>query len=356
MTHPFVTIAMPCLDEERYIEACLASVRQQDYPGELEILVLDGRSSDRTREVVAGVSARDPRVILVDNPERLQAAGMNHAIRRARGDVIIRMDVHAEYAVDYVRRCVQVLERTGADNVGGAQRARAVSPFQTALCAALSSPLGVGGASYRSDKSEGWVDTVFLGAFRRRVFERIGLYDPRAVTNEDAELNQRILGAGGRVYLSREIVVHYYPRDSLKGLAKQYFRYGRGRARTLLKHREALKIRPYVPAAMVAAAAALLPTGTLPAAAAGYATLCLVEAVRTGVAGGVRQVPLVFAMFPVMHVAHGLGFWSGFLHYLLEPDWAVPETLAVAPAAPGHPGHAASETADVIPIARDEVA
>src|SRR5262249_55567236 len=162
--------------------------------------------------------------------ERLQAAGMNHVIRRARGDVIVRMDVHAEYASDYLSRCIEVLERTGADNVGGAQRARAESRFQRALCAALSSPLGVGGASYRSDKGEGWVDTVFLGAFRRRVFERIGLYDPRAITNEDAELNQRILASGGRVYLSKQIVVHYYPRDSFRALAKQYYKYGRGRA------------------------------------------------------------------------------------------------------------------------------
>src|SRR5262249_33085660 len=157
---PFVTIAMPCLDEERHIEACLASVRAQDYPAErMEILVTDGGSRDRTRAIVAGLSKSDPRVILVDNPERIQAAGMNHAIRRARGDVVIRMDVHAEYAPDYVRRCVEVLQRTGADNVGGAQRPRALNRFQEALCSALASPLGVGGASYRSSKREGWVDT-----------------------------------------------------------------------------------------------------------------------------------------------------------------------------------------------------
>jgi len=335
MTTPFVTIAMPCLNEERYIEACLASVRAQDYPADrMEILVTDGFSTDRTRDIVAAIAAVDPRVAIVDNPERLQAAGMNHVIRRARGDVVIRMDVHAEYAPDYVRRCVQVLQRTGADNVGGAQRARAETPFQRALCAALSSPLGVGGASYRSDKSEGWVDTVFLGAFRRRVFETIGMYDPHAITNEDAELNQRILAGGGRVYLSREIIVHYYPRDTFAGLAKQYFRYGRGRARTFLKHREALKVRPFVPAAMVAGAVALAPTGLLGVAAAGYAALCALEALRVG---EVRQLPLVLAMFPVMHVAHGLGFWSGLLHYFRSPDWAAPEVL---------PPH----VADVIPI------
>jgi glycosyltransferase involved in cell wall biosynthesis len=211
---------MPCHNEARYIGACLRSVLAQDYPADrLEILVADGGSSDGTRDVVERIAAEDPRVVLVDNPARFQAAGMNAAIRCARGDVVVRMDVHCEYASDYVRRCVEALERTGAASVGGAQRARAETSFQRALCAALDSPLGVGGARYRSAIEEGFVDTVFLGAFRRRVFEEVGLYDPRAVTNEDAELNQRIHAAGGRVYLSRQIVAHYYPRESFAALA-----------------------------------------------------------------------------------------------------------------------------------------
>jgi cellulose synthase/poly-beta-1,6-N-acetylglucosamine synthase-like glycosyltransferase len=326
---PLVTIAMPCLNEERFIAACLDSVRAQDYPADrIEILVAHGRSTDRTAAIIAGISASDPRVRLVDNPESLQAAGMNHVIRQARGDVIVRMDVHAEYAPDYVRRCVEALEKTGADNVGGAQRARAVTAFQRALCAALASPLGVGGARYRSADAEGFVDTVFLGAFRRRVFETVGMYDPRAITNEDAELNQRILAAGGRVYLSRDIVVHYHPRETFTALARQYFRYGRGRARTLLKHGEVLRVRPLIPATMVAGGAMLALTPLGPVAAGAYAALCSVEAVRKGVAEGLGQIPMVFAMFPVMHVAHGAGFWAGLLRYLRAPDWsAAPDKL-----------------------------
>src|SRR5947208_10254810 len=225
---PAVTIAMPAFNEERYIEACIASVQAQDYPRELiEILIADGRSTDRTREIAARLAAEDDRIKLVDNPARLQAAGLGRLVKHAHGDVIVRMDVHCEYAPDYVRKCVETLERTGADNVGGAQRAKARTFFQRALCAALASPLGVGGAKYRSADAEGFVDTVFLGAFRRRVFETVGLWDPGAITNEDAELNQRILDSGGQVYLSRDIVVHYFPRDSFRSLAKQYFRYGR---------------------------------------------------------------------------------------------------------------------------------
>ena len=330
---PVVTIAMPCLDEARYIGPCLRSVLGQDYPPHLlEVIVADGGSRDGTRETVAHIAAENPRVLLVDNPGRVQAAGMNEAIRRASGDVIVRMDVHCAYARDYVRKCVEVLERTGADNVGGAQRARAETGFQQALCAALESPLGVGGASYRSALKEGLVDTVFLGAFRRRVFEEVGLYDPGAVTNEDAELNQRILAAGGRVYLSREIVVHYYPRDSFRALARQYFRYGRGRARTLLKHRTLPSIRPVIPAAMVAGGVALLATAHLqpftPALLGAYAALTGLEAARVGWRGGPTRIAAAWAIFPVLTVAHGLGFAAGLAHHLRHRDWGPPERLA----------------------------
>ena len=169
---PFVTIAMPCLNEMQYIEACLRSVFEQDYPPDrLEILVADGGSKDGTRELVQRFAAGDGRVVLVDNPGRLQAAGMNAAILRARGDIVVRMDVHCEYETSFVRKCVEVLERTGAENVGGAARTRARTSFQRAVSAALESPLGVGGSAYRSGLQEGFVDTVFPGAFPRRVFE-----------------------------------------------------------------------------------------------------------------------------------------------------------------------------------------
>jgi succinoglycan biosynthesis protein ExoA len=328
-----VTIAMPSYNEEHYIEACIASVKAQDYPADLiEILVADGRSTDRTREILARLSAADPRIRMIDNPARLQAAGLGLLVKEATGDIIVRMDVHAEYAPDYVRRCVEVLERTGADNVGGAQRAWARTPFQRAVCAALQSPLGVGGAKYRSSEAEGFVDTVFLGAFRRRVFETVGLWDPGAITNEDAELNQRILDAGGQIYLSKDIVVHYFPRESLPALAKQYFRYGRGRARTLLKLGKFPTLRPLLPFFLVSGAAALLLTPplwpVLPAAFATYALATGAEAVRVGRGLGARAIPTVWAIFPVLHASHGAGFAAGLWQYLRHPDWpAEPERV-----------------------------
>jgi succinoglycan biosynthesis protein ExoA len=332
MPEPLVTIAMPAFNEEHYIEACIASVQAQDYPKDrIEILIADGRSRDRTREILARLAEVDPRIRVIDNPDRQQAPGLNRLVREARGDVIVRMDVHCEYAPTYVRACVETLERTGADNVGGAQRARARTSFQRALCAALTSPLGVGGARYRSADAEGFVDTVFLGAFRRRVFETVGLWDPGAITNEDAELNQRLIASGGQVYLSPAIEVHYYPRDSFRTLARQYWKYGVGRARTLLKHGRFLNLRPMIPFAMVVGGAALLVVPPLwplaPAAFAAYALATGAEAVRVGRPLGPAGVLTAWAIFPVLHASHGAGFAAGLWRYLRTPDWDETERL-----------------------------
>jgi len=331
---PRVTIAMPAFNEEHYIEACIASVQAQDYPAELiEILVADGRSTDRTREILARLTAADPRIKMIDNPAKLQAAGLGLMVKAATGDVIVRMDVHCEYAPDYVRRCVETLEKTGADNVGGAQRAKANTPFQRALCAALTSPVGVGGAKYRSADSEGFVDTVFLGAFRRAVFETVGLWDPAAITNEDSELNQRILESGGQIYLSKDIVVSYFPRDSFKSLATQYYRYGRGRARTLLKLGRVPTIRPFVPFLGVTGMAATLAIPLLwplaPAVFATYALITGAEAVRVGRDLGPAAMATIWRIFPTLHVAHAAGVAAGLWQYLRKPDWpAEPERVA----------------------------
>lgn len=323
---PFVTIAVPCYNEAGFIEACMRSIFEQTYPADrMEILVADGRSDDGTREILARLSRQDPRLEVLDSPQRLQARSMNLMIRAARGEIIVRMDVHCEYARDYVEACVDVLAETGAENVGGAQRARHNTPFQRALCAALESPLGVGGAAYRSASKEGFVETVFLGAFRRDVFERVGLYDPNAVTNEDAELNQRLINAGGRIYLSRKIEVYYYPRSSFRALSRQYYRYGHGRARTLLKHRRFLAWRSALPFAAVTGAATLVLVPGLrraaPLAFGVYAALTGCEAVRVGARHGLASAPLTWAIFPVLHFSHGVGFAVGLVRYATLPDW-----------------------------------
>jgi cellulose synthase/poly-beta-1,6-N-acetylglucosamine synthase-like glycosyltransferase len=317
---------MPCLDEERFIEGCLASVQKQTYPPEqIEILVADGGSQDETRAILARLVQHDPRIRVIDNPDRIQAAGLNRILAEAKGDVFVRMDVHCEYAPDYVERCVAVLERTGADNVGGAPRCRGVSPFQKAVCAALRSPLGAGGAPQWNPDNQGFVHSVPFGALRRDFLRALGGFDPRAATNEDAELNQRLIAAGGRVYLSSEIVFSYYPRPSASSLARQYFRYGYGRARTLVKHRQLLNPRPALPflALVMALASLTLFRGSGAATWLGalYATVSLAEAFRVGRREGLGVTLLAWLVFPTMLVAHGTGFACGLARYVLAPDW-----------------------------------
>ncbi len=327
-----VTVGVPCLNEEDFIEALVRGALAQDYPADrIEVLVADGGSTDRTRAILARLSQEDSRVRMLDNPHKIQAAGMNEIIKVARGDVLVRFDAHADYAPDYVRKCIEVLERTGADNVGGGAKTRSRSFFQRAVCAALDSPLGVGGSKYRTEGQEGWVDTVWGGTFPRRVFETVGMYDAKAIVNEDAELNQRILKAGGKIFLSKEIIAYYYPRDSLRGLAKQYFKYGKGRARTLLKHKSFPTPRPAIPFAMVATGVALVAVPPLqllaPLYFGTYGLLTAVEAARVGRKAGLAAIPAIWLIFPTLHIAHGTGFGLGLIHFLRHPDWSEPEKL-----------------------------
>jgi cellulose synthase/poly-beta-1,6-N-acetylglucosamine synthase-like glycosyltransferase len=332
MQEPLVSIAIPCLDEEEHIEDLLGAIGNQDWPRDrIEILIADGMSLDATREILGRLASADPRIQLIDNPARLPGAGLNECIRRARGEVILRMDARADYAPDFVRRCVDALDKSGADNAGGAARLRARTFFERCVAAALRSPLGIGRGKHAAPHEDGFVETVWLGAFRRSVFERIGLFDPNAPAIEDAELDQRIVEAGGRVYLSRDIVAHYHPRGTIRALARQYFQHGRGRARMLLKHGKLRSLRPAIPFLGLIGEVALLVAAPLPVTGlslAAYALATGAEAVRVGSREGLAAIPVVWAIFPVLHASHGAGFATGLVKYVLKPDWETPERLS----------------------------
>jgi len=315
----FVSVVLPVLNEERHIEACLRSVLEQDYPPErYEVIVADGGSTDRTREIVAAVAARDPRVLLIDNPGRLQAAGLNRAILASRGDVIARQDGHAEWASDHLSRSVALLLRSGADNVGGRQEAVGDGASGRAIAAAMSSPFGVGGARFRYSDREEEMRTVFLGTFRRSAFERVGLFDEAYPPHEDYELNERIRSTGGRILFSPWIRTRYHVRSGLRALGRQYFRYGRSKVRVARARPGVIRVYHLAPPALVAAlplASVMAGTGRcrrLALAGAGaYAAACLIAAGRAGRGStlDVRvRIPLTFA---VMHLAWGAGFWAG---------------------------------------------
>lgn len=321
---PFVSIVIPCYQEEEHIEHVVRKAAAQRYPSEnIEIFVVDGGSDDKTCEIVQALAAADPRIKLLHNPARLQASAMNLAIVRSRGEVIVRMDAHADYDEGYVAAAVSALRRTGALNVGGAVRLRAKTQFQKALCVALESPLGVGGSGAWNVARTGFVESVWGGAFRRQTFSLVGLYDPSARTNEDAELCQRIIEKGGRVYQCRHVINHYYPRKSFGALIQQYFAYGVGRARTFCRHGRLLTVRPMVPflsltLLLIFVAIALIEPIMVPVVwgfLGIYALLVVIEAIRASSRTNVWLFPRVMLMFPLMHFAHASGFAAGLLRF-----------------------------------------
>lgn len=191
------------------------------------------------------------RLRLISNPGRITPTGLNAAIRGAQGDIIIRMDAHTEYAADYVRQCVEVLETTGADNVGGPAQTKAETYMEKVVAAAYHSPFSVGGARFHNVNYEGWVDTVTYGCWRRETFERFGYFDEELVRNQDDEHNLRILRGGGKIYQSPKIQSWYRPRGSLTALFKQYMQYGYWKVRVIQKHKLPASWRHLVPGAFV---------------------------------------------------------------------------------------------------------
>ena len=237
-TPPAVSIIIPCRNEKDYIEACMRSIlAQEPSPGGFEIIVADGMSNDGTRDVLKRLVGEDPRLRIIDNHDRIVSAGLNAAIRAAQGKVIIRMDAHTEYASDYIRQCLAVLQETGADNVGGPWVAKGKGFVSQAIMAAFQSPFAAGGARGHDPVYVGVVDTVYLGCWPREVFDRIGLFDEELIRNQDDEFNLRLLRAGGKIWQSPQVRSWYRPRESLRSLFRQYMQYGYWKVRVIQKHR-----------------------------------------------------------------------------------------------------------------------
>ncbi len=243
------TVIIPTLNEIAHIDTLLAKLLGEPTSVVGEILVADGGSSDGTREAVSAFARRSPRVRLIDNPERIQAAGVNRAVAAAdrHFDVIVRVDAHALYPADYVARLLESLDASKADSVVVQLTTRGHGGFQRAVAIAQNSKIGTGGSAHRMGNMSGWVEHGHHAAFRRALFERAGGYDTSFEANEDAELDARLRALGGRIWLDTTIPVIYYPRATLSGLARQYFRYGSGRARTSYKHGERLRLRQMLP-------------------------------------------------------------------------------------------------------------
>jgi len=322
-----VSVIVPCRNEIGSIDVFMRAVfGQSSLPCDFEVIIADGMSTDGTRDRLAEWSAREPRIRLIDNPEHIVPTALNRAIRASRGEVIIRLDAHSEYAEDYLFECVRVLLTSGADNVGGPMRTRAVTPFQQANAAAHHSWFAIGGGKFHDPGYSGLADTVPYGCWRRQTLLDLGLFDESLVRNQDDELNLRLTLRGGKIWQSESIRLWYQPRSTLRGLFRQYYQYGYWKVAVIRKHKQPASIRHLVPVSMVLGGIVLAGLGfawpaawvVLAALAAAYLGLSLVAAIQS--ARSERRWWLTAAlpgMFFVYHVSYGTGFLMGLIDALI---------------------------------------
>nr|WP_202447191.1 glycosyltransferase family 2 protein [Streptomyces sp. SID5468] len=310
---PAVSVIMPVLNEERHLRESVRHILEQDYPGELEVVIALGPSDDRTDEIAAQLVAEDPRVRTVPNPTGRTPAALNAAIKASRHPVVVRVDGHGMLSPDYIATAVRLLEETGAANVGGIMHAEGENAWERAVAAAMTSRIGVGNAAFHTGGQAGPAETVYLGVFRREVLEEQGGYNEEFIRAQDWELNYRIREAGGLIWFSPELRVSYRPRPNVRELAKQYRNYGRWRHVVARYHSGSINLRYLAPPAAVVAIAAgvvagalvhpvgwIVPGGYLVAIAAGS-----VPAGKGLDAAARVRIPLALA---TMHMSWGWGF------------------------------------------------
>jgi succinoglycan biosynthesis protein ExoA len=319
------SVLVPVLNEERFIRDTVRAMQGQRFDGEVEFLFMDGRSEDRTKAILEELAEEDPRIRVFDNPGRTSTAGLNVGLREARGDYIVRMDAHTFYPEDYIARGVERLRRgDGVVWVAGPQVPHGTGTWSRRVALALMSWLGTGGSGRWGDgegDGERELDTgVFAGMWHRATVEEHGGWDEEWAINQDSELAARILASGGRIVSLPGLAARYVPRDSLSGLARQYWRYGNYRAKTAARHPASLERRQLFPVALVLTLAAALFAPRLVRVPARAAVLAYVGALGLNAARSASEaeprdaafLPLVLA---IMHLTWGAGFVSGSIRF-----------------------------------------
>ena len=308
---PGVSVVLPILNEERFLADAITAILAQKYGGELEVILALGPSKDRTNEIALALSAKDSRVVLVENPTGRTAAGLNAAIATARFEIICRIDGHAEISKSYIADAVEIMQSKSAVNVGGIMAAVGKTPFENAVARAMRSPIGVGGARFHIGGQAGPADTVYLGVFKKSALIAAGGYDERFIRAQDWELNFRLRESGGLIWFDPRLEVVYRPRPNLKTLARQYFEYGRWRRAVTRQHKGTVNYRYLAPpiATLIIAASlitglALHPLFFIPALT--YASAILMSSFVIG-KNWLERITLP-AVLTTMHISWGIGF------------------------------------------------
>lgn len=310
-----VSVVMPVYNEEKYIEKCIDSLLLQDYPTEkMEWIFVDGCSKDKTVELLKKYQNKYPKLIKVfNNPQKIVPYAMNIGIEAACGKYIVRLDAHADYATDYISKCIYYLENTDAENVGGVAQTKANGFMGNAIAKMLSSKFGVGNSQFRTNGQSGYVDTVPFGAFKREVFSKYGGYDERLVRNQDNEMNFRIRKNGGKIYLSNDIHLSYYCRDSIKGISAMAIKNGMWNIITMKLCPGSMGVRHFVPLMFVISVLGLGILGIihslfwmlLGVESALYFILDVFFSAKQ--ASTVKEFFALIILFPVFHIAYGIG-------------------------------------------------
>ncbi|MBE6701161.1 MAG: glycosyltransferase family 2 protein [Ruminococcaceae bacterium] len=316
-----VSVVMPVYNEEKYIEKCIDSLLLQDYPTEkMEWIFVDGCSNDKTVEILEKYQKKYPELIKIfKNPQKIVPFAMNIGIEASCGKYIVRLDAHADYATDYISKCIYYLENTDAENVGGVAQTKANGFMGNAIAKMLSSKFGVGNSQFRTNGESGYVDTVPFGAFKREVFSKYGGYDERLVRNQDNEMNFRIRKNGGKIYLSNEIHLSYYCRDSIKGISSMARKNGMWNIITMKLCPGAMGIRHFIPFAFVLSVIGLAVLGFLYSAfwlllSAELLLYLVLDIIFSATkASNIKEFFTLLLLFPIFHVAYGIGSLSGII-------------------------------------------
>ncbi len=311
--HPSISVILPVLNEQSHLESSVRSILSQDYQGPIEVILAIGPSKDKTLEVAERMASSDSRVVLVENPTGKTAVGLNLALRQSTNPVVVRVDAHAEIPKNYLSLVVEVLNKTGAVNVGGVMAAVGESIFEKSVAGAMRSAFGVGASRFHTGGEAGPVDTVYLGAFRREALIAIGGFDERFTRAQDWELNFRLRENGGVIFFDPRLHVTYRPRSTVRALAKQYFEYGRWRRVVSRRHKGTINYRYLAPPvallgflASVVLGLLLSPILFIPAAI--YSLFVLGASVK--ISTSLREFFLLILVLPTMHFAWGAGFIS----------------------------------------------